>query len=245
MKIIVAENYEELSAKAAVDLLQLMGSQDDPVICTASGDSPAGLYKEIVQQVMKNNARIDHWKFLSLDEWTGLNGSDEGSCRYHLDQQLFHPLKVDGDRICFFDGKADDLEKECKRIEAFINHEGGIDVSVLGLGMNGHIGMNEPYTSKTSRTHVADLDPITQQTGQKYFKKEQALTGGITLGIATLLDSRHIQLLVSGAHKAPITKQILEAEVSEKLPGSLLRNHPGLTVYLDKSAAILVEHLIP
>ena len=156
--------------------------------------------------------------------------SDEGSCRYHLDQQLFHPLKVDAERICFFDGKANDPEKECQRIEEFISKENGIDVSILGLGMNGHIGMNEPNTSTTSRTHVAELDPITQQTGQKYFKKEQALTGGITLGIATLMDSKNIMLLVSGGHKAAITKQILEAEISEKLPATLLRNHPGLII---------------
>ncbi len=103
--------------------------------------------------------------------------------------------------------------------------------------MNGHIGMNEPGTSAALRSHVTALDPITKETAQKYFKEQRQLTNGVTLGLATLMEARYIILLVSGAHKAGIVKKILEDEISEQIPGSLLRNHPGLNIYLDAEAA--------
>jgi galactosamine-6-phosphate isomerase len=226
-----------MSRQATDDVVEIMGSRKNPVICTASGDSPAGLYKEIVQRKGKDEMSIEDWFFVGLDEWIGLNENDEGSCRYHLNQQLFEPLRVVNEKICFFDGRAGDLENECDKTENFIHEHGGIDVAILGLGMNGHIGMNEPGTSARLRSHVVDLDPITQQVGQKYFKKEQKLTKGITLGITTLMEARNIFLLVSGKHKAAITQKIVEGEISEKLPGTLLRRHPALSIYLDKEAA--------
>lgn len=241
MKIFIADNYNGLSEQAAKEVILLMKERKNPLICTASGDTPAGLYKCIVDKFIKKEINFSDWSFIGLDEWTGMNGSDEGSCRFHLNNQLFGPLRVTDDRIFFFDGRAKDLEKECDSAENFILHHGGIDVAILGLGMNGHIGMNEPGTSPALRSHVTSLDPITQKTGQKYFKKHQTLTDGITLGLATLLDAKHIVLLISGSHKAGIVKQMLESEISEKLPASLLRKHPGLKIYLDNEAASLIQ----
>jgi len=171
-----------------------------------------------------------------------MNETDEGSCRHSLNDQLFYPLKIAGDKICFFDGRAKDLNNECARIENFIHKHGGIDVAVLGLGMNGHVGMNEPSTSPSLRSHVATLDPITQQVGQKYFKKQQHLSQGITLGIATLLESKHIFLLVSGKRKAAIVKKVIEGDITEEVPASLLRNHQNLKIYLDADAAEIIQH---
>lgn len=240
MKVFIAGNYAELSAKAADDLIQLMKTNDRPVVCTASGDSPAGMYKLLVEKFERKELNVSNWQILGLDEWVGLNGDTEGSCRYHLNNQLFNPLQLTSEQIVFFDGKAADLQQECEAVETFIQQQGGIDVAILGLGLNGHIGMNEPGTSVASRSHVITLDPITQKTGQKYFKERQELTHGITLGIASLMDAKQIMLLVSGTKKAAIVKQLLEEEISEKIPGTLLRNHPGLTVYLDKEAASLL-----
>jgi galactosamine-6-phosphate isomerase len=241
MEIFVTDTYEDLSKQAADDLVQLLQSKKYPLLCTASGDTPAGLYKNLVGKFIKKELDTPDWYFIGLDEWTGLNGQDEGSCRFHLNNQLFRPLQVADDKIFFFDGRATDLDKECKDAENFIIQRKGIDISILGLGMNGHIGMNEPGTSPSLRSHVTALDPITQKTGQKYFKEQQQLTDGITLGLATLLESRYIFLLVSGSHKAGIVKKVLEDEVSEQLPGSLLRQHPGLKIYLDKEAAKLIQ----
>ncbi len=243
MKITVADTIDGMSKTVADDLIQLMQPVEQPLICTASGDSPAGLYKEFVQKVNTKQLDVSDWYFISLDEWAGMNGNDEGSCRYHLNNQLFYPLQISGERICFFDGRANDLQMECDEAEDFIKNHGGIDVAIVGLGMNGHVGMNEPGTSAALRSHVADIDPITQKTGQKYFKKPRQLTHGVTLGLATLTEARHIILIVSGRHKAQIVQQVLDEEISEALPASLLRKHQGLKVYLDKEAAAMIHSI--
>lgn len=243
MKIVAADAYEAMSQQAADDVIQLMRARTQPLICTASGDSPAGLYKELVKRVNTKQVDVSDWFFVGLDEWAGMNGNDEGSCRYHLNNQLFNPLRVTDERLSFFDGRANDLEKQCDEVESFIKSHGGIDVAIVGLGMNGHVGMNEPGTSAALRTHVADIDPITQNTGQKYFKEKTQLTHGITLGIATIMEARHIVLVVSGRHKAQIVQQVLEGEISEALPASFLRHHEDLSVYLDKEAASLMHSI--
>ena len=178
-----------------------------------------------------------NWNFVGLDEWMGMNGTDEGSCRYHLDKQLFHRLKIKESQICFFDGRAKDPELECERVENYISRQGGIDIAIIGLGLNGHVGMNEPGTSPKLRSHVTAIDATTQQSAQKYFKEPRPVTHGLTLGIADLMDAKHIILLVSGEKKAGIARQILEEEISEQLPATVLRSHPGLRIYLDSAAA--------
>lgn len=237
MQIIVADDYETMSKQAFDEVKRIMQYRPDPLICTASGDSPAGLYKELVKEADAKYIDVSKWHFVSLDEWAGMNGEDEGSCRYHLDNELFDPLEIPEKRICFFDGRADDLNKECLRIENFIGDNGGIDVAIVGLGMNGHVGMNEPGTSPELYSHVAEIDPVTQNVGQKYFKEPRHLSHGLTLGIASLMKARKIILLVSGAKKAQIVQQVLEGEISEAFPASLLRNHSSFKVYLDSDAA--------
>lgn len=236
MEIFISGTYDEMSIKAFNDLVTLLPAGKNPLLCTASGDSPTGLYKEFVRQNTNKQVDMFNWNFVGLDEWVGMNGTDEGSCRYHLDKQLFHRLKIKESQICFFDGRAKDPELECERIENYITRCGGIDVAIIGLGLNGHVGMNEPGTSPKLRSHVTAIDPITQQSAQKYFKEPRSVTHGLTLGIADLMDAKHIILLVSGEKKAGIARQILEEEISEQLPATLLRTHPGLRIYLDAAA---------
>jgi galactosamine-6-phosphate isomerase len=126
METFIADNYEQMSKQAANDVIGLMQSSTNKLLCTASGDTPAGLYKEIVEKVNNKELNMDDWKFVGLDEWAGMNGSDEGSCRYHLDKQFFYPLKIEEEKICFFDGRAANLEDECQRTEDFIQQHGGI-----------------------------------------------------------------------------------------------------------------------
>lgn len=241
MKVFISDNYNAMSKQAFDEVNQLMTIRANPLICTASGDSPAGLYKALVKEVSAGEPDVSGWSFVSLDEWGGMNGNDEGSCRFHLNNQLFDPLHVPTERICFFDGRSKDFDKECVRIENFISEHGGIDVAIVGLGMNGHVGMNEPGTSSELYSHVAEIDPITQTVGQKYFKEEQSLSQGLTLGVASLMKARHIILTVSGNKKAEIVQQVLEGDISEALPASLLRNHPDFKVYLDSEAAAMLS----
>jgi galactosamine-6-phosphate isomerase len=237
MKVFIADSYANMSKQAADDVVEIMNSRKHPLICTASGDSPAGLYNELVERANKKQVDTSNWSFVGLDEWVGMNGDDEGSCRYHLNKQLFGPLQTNNNKVCFFDGRKKDLESECEHTENFIRKHGGMDAVILGVGLNGHVGMNEPGTSIHTHSHVIDLHPTTQQVGQKYFTKEQKLTKGITLGLSTLMEAGNIILLASGKHKADIIQKIIEGEISEKLPATLLRRHPSFKIYLDADAA--------
>ena len=244
MNLFVYESYESISARAAESVIEVIRSKKHTVLCTASGDSPAGLYKKLVAYIQQNNIDISGVTFIGLDEWLGMNGNDEGSCRYNLNNQFFHPLNVEEKNIAFFDGRALDPKMECKRIDDAIEAYGGIDMAIVGLGMNGHVGMNEPGTSPDLHSHVAEIDPITQQVGQKYFKEKKEISGGLTLGIDNLMEADNVMLVVSGNKKAEILKKVLEEEISEKLPASLLRNHPNFSVYADAEAASLLKNKI-
>ena len=241
MKLIIKDTYDNMSKSAAADLLRLLQSFDKPLICVASGASPAGLYKELIGLVKSSEIDTSQWYFVGLDEWKGMNGTDEGSSRDQLNQQLFYGLNVPEERICFFDGKATDLDSECEKIEDFIQQHGGISVAILGIGINGHIAMNEPGTRATLRSHVASIHTSTQQIGQKYFKEPRQLDTGITLGLATLLESKHLFLLASGTTKADSIYRMLHDPVSEELPATFLRDHAGLHIYLDQEAAGLLK----
>ncbi|MNE13909.1 Glucosamine-6-phosphate deaminase 1 [compost metagenome] len=237
MNIFVSESYEVLSKRVADKVIQHLNNADQPLFCPASGDTPAGLYNELVKKQEQGVINTANWLFVGLDEWGGMNGDDEGSCRYHLNKQLFNPLGSPEENICFFDGKAVDSKVECDRIEEFITLHKSIDVIVLGLGMNGHVGMNEPGTSPDLYSHVTLLDTVTQQVGQKYFSSQKTLTNGLTLGIASIMQAKHIILMVNGERKASIVKKVIEGEITPGVPASLLRNHPDFCIYMDQPAA--------
>jgi galactosamine-6-phosphate isomerase len=237
MKVIIEDTYEAMSERAAEDLLLALQGVDRPLICVASGASPAGLYKELAQMVKSSATDTSTWHFVGLDEWKGMDGSDEGSCRNQLNQQLFNPLNIPEQRICFFDGRAKDIERECQRVEEFIQGFKRIEVAILGIGVNGHIGMNEPGSPVSLRSHVASIHHSTQQIGQKYFKEPRLLDTGLTLGLATLLESNHLMLLASGLSKAKSIYEMLHGPRSEEMPASLLGGHANLIIYLEKEAA--------
>ncbi len=241
MKIINAVSYEAMSAQVAKDLTEAMRAYPQPLLCPATGDTTVGLYKEMGNLFYQKKFNPSNWFFVGLDEWMGMNDNDNKSCHTRLKEQLFQPLHIEDEQVCFFDGKANNTNAECEWVEAFIAQHGGIDISVLGLGMNGHVGMNEPHTSVLLRSHVAELDEQTKRVGQKYFKDAEQLSKGLTLGLGTLLESKHIFLLVSGSHKAAIVKKLIEGNISEEIPASLLRCHPSLTIYLDADAAQMLD----
>ena len=237
MKVIIEDTYDAMSGGAAADLLLLLQTINKPLICVASGASTAGLYKGLVYLVKEAAVDTSAWHFASLDEWIRMDGTDEGSCRNQLDKQLFYPLRIPEQRICFFNGKAEDKESECAKIEAFIQQFKQIDVAILGIGVNGHIGMNEPGTSAALRSHVAATHVSTQQIGQRFFKEPRKLDAGLTLGIATLLEANHIMLLATGENKAKSVHEMINEPQSEEMPASLISDHKNLMVYLEKEAA--------
>ncbi|MDQ6903056.1 MAG: glucosamine-6-phosphate deaminase [Bacteroidota bacterium] len=239
MQIRISDSYQIMSKLCVTDLLDTLEDIKEPLICTASGDTPKGMYEELVKQVREKNIDISNWHFISLDEWEGMNGKDEGSCRYHLDNQLFRPLEIADDKIIFFDGRSKNLQAECDGIEDYINLMGGIDVAILGLGMNGHIGMNEPGTPVNSYSHIADIDEMTQTIGQKYFTEATKIARGLTLGIGTLREAYRIMLLATGSKKSEIVLKVLGEDATNEIPATLITDHEKICVYLDKEAAPL------
>jgi len=241
MELLIYDSYEKMSAEAAKKVMHIISAKRKTVLSPASGDTPKGLYAELVSMIHKNKTDISELWFIGLDEWLGMNGEDEGSCRFYLDQQLFNPLKIDKNKIAFFNGKAQFPWEECRKVDNTILALNGIDLAIVGLGMNGHVGMNEPGISPALHSHVAEIDHITQEVGQKYFKEKKEISGGLTLGIANLMEAKSVMLMVNGSKKASILKQVLEENISEKLPASFLRNHPDFSVYADAEAASLLK----
>ncbi|HUQ96652.1 MAG TPA: glucosamine-6-phosphate deaminase [Chitinophagaceae bacterium] len=241
MEIIIEPTYDALGERAAADLIAIATAHAAPLICPTSGSTPAALYRAMVRQIQAQNIDYSQWQFIGLDEWGGMNGKDAGSCRHFVDQELFEPLQISENRVYFFDGCAHNLQNECEKAEAFIKKCGGLTIATLGLGLNGHVGMNEPGTPVSLRSHVAKLAAETQQVGQKYFTTQKELSHGVTLGLATMLDAKHIFLLANGAKKAAIVKRVVEEKESSSVPATYLKQHPHFRMYLDSEAAQQLE----
>jgi glucosamine-6-phosphate isomerase len=237
MKVIIHSSYGDLSAGAAEAFISCMQFPATPLCCIASGDSPIGLYKELSRRYSQQQLDVNNWCFAGLDEWLGMDGTDEGSCRHMLDQFVTQPLHLSPQQTCFFNGRTKDAFAEYQRVEQFIDEHGGLDVAVLGLGLNGHLGLNEPGTPFSARAHVAEISAMTQSVGQKYFSAPTRLTRGITLGLANLMEAKNVFLIVSGERKAEIVKRVIEGKITEQVPASILQNHPSCSVYLDEAAA--------
>lgn len=208
----------------------------EPLICFPSGNTPVLFLKNIVEHFKKLQKQPD-WYFIGLDEWVGIDPHEKGSCRQFMDEHFFKPLSIAENRIFFFDGNAADLNSECRKAEQWLDIRGNIMITVLGLGRNGHLGLNEPGSDPGLRTQITELTSATKESGQNYFDTPKELKKGITLGLKTLMDSRTVLLLVNGSHKSEILKEVLEGPVTTEIPATILRSHPDCWVYLDNEAA--------
>jgi glucosamine-6-phosphate deaminase len=237
MQINVSKNYEELCKEVANYIVDKIKELSLPLLCLAGGDTPLGVYKNLVELSKSGRVGFKNAEFIGLDEWVGLDGSDSGSCRFTLDQSLYGPLAIEKSKIQFFDGKASDLSRQCDQINQFLESNGSIDLALLGIGMNGHIGFNEPGSTLESICRVVSLDETTQTVGQKYFEIEQELNQGITLGLKQILETRTVILIVSGEKKRSIVKTLLSSEIADpSIPVTSLWQHPNCLLFLDKAA---------
>jgi glucosamine-6-phosphate deaminase len=169
-----------------------------------------------------------------------LDGSDEGSCRQTLDRHFFEPCRIAEENIHFFNGKNGDLQAECKAMDELILSSGGIDILLLGVGMNGHLGFNEPKVGFELYTHVTELDSVTKQVSTKYFTEQKDLQLGITLGIKHLMEAVTVIVVADGDKKAGIMRRALRDEITNEVPASVLQRHPNVHFCLDAAAAMLL-----
>ncbi len=215
----------------------MLAEKPDAVLCLPSGSTPMGMFKILAERSKAGEVDFTKCTFVGLDEWVGMGPEDEGSCRYWIDRSFIKPIGFRDDQIIYFDAKSTDLPGECERVNQKVAELGGLDLMVLGVGMNGHLALNEPGTSFDSYAHLSMLDPTTAEVGQKYFTKATPLTEGITLGLRHAREAKQLIVLASGQFKADVMKRALEGEVSEAFPASLVQRVEGVVVMLDKPAA--------
>lgn len=234
MKIEVLENYDALSGHAARLIAVLVARKPEAVICIASGHTPLGVLKQLVEMSGRGEVDLHRCRFIGLDEWVGIPPEREGSCSYFVEEFLLKPLKIKREQIFFFDSMAADLEAECRKMDAAIARFGGLDLMLVGIGLNGHIALNEPGTPWNLYSHLSVLDEMTVTVGQKYFTEKTQMTHGITLGLQHLREARLPVLMASGSSKSAIVRQALAGGVTEQLPASIFQTLPHGLVLLDE-----------
>ena len=241
MQLHICENYDALSTQTATEIIQLVKQKPDAVLCLASGDTPRLTYSMTAKMARDYGVDFTRCTFIGLDEWMGIPPDNEGSCHYFLQHQIFEPLKISNDHVHLFDALSANPEEECRKMDKIISDIGGIDLIVVGIGMNGHIGFNEPAESFGQYSRVVDLGVSTKLVGQKYFREQTSLTRGITLGLNHLLESKKAILVANGSKKADIIRKSFKEKITPHIPASILRNHSNGHVILDRTAASMLN----
>lgn len=239
MQIHISKNHEELSDFTAQYLVDFIKNKPNATLVLTSGDTPKLAYQKMA--VLGKGLDFSQVTFIGLDEWIGIPPESEGSCRYIVEENLLKPLQIPSQNYTFFDGLSDNLANECTRIDQLIFEKGGLDLIIVGIGLNGHIGLNEPHSSFENYCHVSDLEEITISVGQKYFTQATPLTQGITVGLKHLLEAQTAILLASGSKKADIIQRTITEEISEVLPSTVFQKHHNALLFLDEEAAIYAK----
>ena len=235
MEIIVTDSYEALSQQARDIILKQLALKNDSLICAATGSSPTRTYELLAEAFAKQPQLFSQIKVIKLDEWGNIPMEHPKTCESYLQQHVIPKLKIDDSRYISFLSNPDDPKAECNRIRYELEKQGPIDLCILGLGMNGHIALNEPAEFLQAHCHVAELSPKTLQHPMA-IGMEMKPTYGLTLGMADIMHAKHIVLIIHGEQKKAITKALLSGNISTSLPASLLWLHPNVTCLIEKEA---------
>ena len=241
MKVQIYKDYASLSFFAAEEIICLIKEKPAAVICLASGDSPKLTCELFTKKAREENLNTLKFFFIGLDEWVGLGPETAGSCHNDFKKRIFEPLDISPIQYHLFNGLSDSLENECTEMDKIVGEKGGIDLMIVGIGMNGHIGFNEPGTAFNNLSHVIDLDEVTKSVGQKYFNEPVKLSKGITIGFGHLLNAKKVFLMASGLKKAEVIKKTVEGSVTENFPASIMQKHLNGFILIDEDAGSLLE----
>ena len=247
MNIELFEHDDALSAALAMHVLERIIARPSLVLGLPTGRTPLGLYRELRERsggsLPRGEAKagID-WsqvRTFNLDEFAGLEPSDPNSYRAYMQAELFDHVSINPANIEFLNGAAADLKAECRRYEDAIDAAGGIDLQILGIGANGHIGFNEPASGLCAHTHVAELEQASREANAQRFGGDwqRVPQRALSMGMATILNARDIVLMATGEEKADAVHGMIEGLITTQLPASILQVHPQVTVMLDRAAA--------
>ena len=237
MKLTVHDNAEHLAASAADVILSTITRRPDAILILPTGNTPLPTYDRVLHLSSKQGTDWSRVRVVSLDEYAGIGRDDPRVLGAWLERQFVGPLGIDAARFIRFDPSGEPAH-ECARVETWLADNGPADLAILGIGLNGHLGFNEPNTLFTSRAHNVILSPESITSNAIYWGGEaQVPRSAFTLGLATLTESRRIMLLVSGAPKAGILAKAFEGPVDPAVPATALRGHPDTIVLVDRAAA--------
>ncbi len=230
-----AADYDEMSSLAADLFERQLILKPDSVLGLATGATPIGFYEKLVERHAQGRISFANAQTFNLDEYTGLDLTHSTSFHSYMEKHLFNKVDLPVFNRHMPDGMAVDLKEECLRYDRLIRENGGIDIQLLGIGVNGHIGFNEPGTSFHCRTHIVDLAESTRAMNAKYFSSEEAVPEqAITLDIKSILEAKEIVLLAYGEQKWEAVERLKSAVVSEDFPASCLWGHTNVTVLYGK-----------
>lgn len=231
-----------MSRKAANIISAQIIMKPGCVLGLATGSSPIGTYQQLVEWYNKGDLDFSRVTSINLDEYKGLSPENNQSYRYFMNTNLFDHVNIDKSRTFVPDGMEEDTEKACREYNQIIADCGGIDLQLLGLGHNGHIGFNEPGSAFEKETHCVDLAESTIEANKRFFESDELVPRqAYTMGIKSIMQARKILVVVSGADKAAILKEILHGPITPAVPASILQLHNDVTIVADEAAMSLLD----
>lgn len=242
MKIIRTKDYDMMSRKAATVIAAQVVNKPDCVLGLATGSTPIGTYKRLIEMYNDGDLDFAEVKTANLDEYRGLTRDNDQSYYYFMFDNLFKDINIDIENTNIPDGTEPDAEKECARYEKVVADLGGVDLQLLGLGHNGHIGFNEPADHFVKTTQCVDLQESTIEANKRFFEDiSQVPRQAYTMGIGTIMSAKKILLIVSGEDKADILEKVICGPVTPQVPASILQMHPDVTIVADEAALSKVK----
>lgn len=231
MKFISVSTYEELSRKAANIISAQVTMKPNCILGLATGSSPVGIYRQLIERYNKGDLDFSDVMSINLDEYVGLTGEHDQSYRYFMQSNLFDHVNIDPARTFVPNGCAEDLTAECAAYDERIQSVGGIDLQLLGIGLDGHIGFNEPGDNFVKETHVIDLHESTIKANARFFASEADVPRqAVTMGIGAIMQAKKVLLIANGAAKKEIVQKAFFGPITPEVPASVLQLHPDLTV---------------
>jgi len=241
MRIILAANNEEMSEKAAAIVKSQIILKPDCVLGLATGDTPIGMYQELIKMYENREVDFSDVTIFNLDEYCNLNRENPHSYYYYMHHNFYKYINVNKKNTHIPNGTAKDIDEECRHYERQIKNRGGIDLQVLGIGVNGHIGFNEPDINFEAETHLVKLDKMTIEANARFFSsKDEVPTLAISMGIKTIMQSRMLVLLANGESKADAIYKTVKGKICPEVPASIIQLHPNAIIIIEKKAAKLL-----
>lgn len=242
MQIIRANDYKDMSRKAANIISAQVILKPDSVLGLATGSSPVGAYEQLIRWYQKGDVDFSRVRTVNLDEYVGLSFQSEQSYKRFMYDNFFSQVNIDPSHINIPNGCCADLDAECRRYDEILARLGKIDLQLLGLGCNGHIGFNEPEESFRKGTHTVTLSESTRKANQRFFPSlNEVPTRAVTMGLFDIIQAERVLMVVSGKDKAKAVKDAFFGPITPKVPASILQFHGNFTLVADKEALSLID----